>query len=112
MTFALEIATVPAEILEQRAPFHSIVTVSRSASAGTPRRASCRLSSRINAIALAKLARASSFVVPHVFPLSFHLWMNSNFPVKVLGVSQKPTTKPQRLKETLSDKSYCLGFTM
>jgi hypothetical protein len=45
------------------APLHSMTTVSRSASAGTPRSASSRRSSRIKAIASARLFRARRRVV-------------------------------------------------
>ncbi len=46
---------------------HLTRTVSRSASGGRPRKASCRRYSRINEIASAKLWRASSFVLPCPF---------------------------------------------
>jgi len=53
---------VAAEVSKQLSLFHSTTTVSRTAPAGTPRRASSRRSSRISAIAAARLARASSDV--------------------------------------------------
>ena len=56
--FALEMATVDAKVSQQGAPFHRIVTVSRIASWGTPRNPSSRRSSRISAMASAKLSRA------------------------------------------------------
>ena len=66
-TLALEHASVLPQVAKQRAALHSTVTVSRSASGGRPRRPSSRRSSRISAIASAKLARASSFVRPWPF---------------------------------------------
>jgi hypothetical protein len=66
-SFALKVATVPPKMLEQRAPFHLTVTVSRIASGGTPRSASSRRSSRISSIASAKFSRASSLVRPCPF---------------------------------------------
>jgi len=54
-SLALQDAAVLAQVLEQGAPLHLTVTVSRSASAGTPRRPSSRRSSRISAMAPARL---------------------------------------------------------
>jgi hypothetical protein len=66
-TLAFKIAAVLAQVMEQGAFFDLTVTVSSSASGGSPRRASCRLSSRMRAIASARLARASSLVSPCPF---------------------------------------------
>jgi hypothetical protein len=61
---ALQITSMLSEVLQKSAPLHSTITVSRSASAGTPRSESSRLSSKISAMASAKLVRASSFDRP------------------------------------------------
>lgn len=52
------------QVSQQVAKLHSIVTMSRSASGGRPRRASSRRSSRMSEMASATLLRASSFVLP------------------------------------------------
>ncbi len=61
---SLKTAAGLSQTLQEDSAFHSSVTVSHSASAGTPRSASSRRSSRISAIAPARLRRASSFVCP------------------------------------------------
>jgi len=60
----LEVTPVPPQMLEQTAPFPPTITVSRMASGGTPRQPSSRRSARINAMASARLSRASSGVWP------------------------------------------------
>jgi hypothetical protein len=55
--FAFENAAVRAKVLQQGAALHRTVTVSRSASGGTPRRPSSRRSFKINAMASDKLWR-------------------------------------------------------
>src|SRR2546426_12689907 len=51
-------------MLKQCAPLHLIVTFSRIAFGGIPRRPSSRLSSRISLIASARLSNASSLLLP------------------------------------------------
>jgi hypothetical protein len=58
----LEVTPVPPQMLEQTAPLHPPMTVSRIASGGTPRKPSSRRSARISAMASARLSRASSGV--------------------------------------------------
>jgi hypothetical protein len=63
-TFSLEHTPVFAQVFQESAALHFTVTVSRSASGGTPRSPSSRRSSRMSAMASARLRRASSFVRP------------------------------------------------
>jgi hypothetical protein len=63
-SFSLQITTVPSQVLKERASLHLMVTVSRIASGGRPRRPSSRRSSRMSLMASAKLSRASSLVFP------------------------------------------------
>ena len=58
---------MPSKMAQQDASLHATVTVSCSASAGSPRSASSRRSRRISSMALAKFSRASSFVRPCPF---------------------------------------------
>ena len=58
--FAFEHSTVPAEMLEQRGPFQSTVTVSCRASFDTLRSPSCRRPSKTGAIAARRLSLYSS----------------------------------------------------
>ncbi len=60
----LEVTPVPPQMLEQTAPLHPTMTVSRMASGGTPRKPSSRRSARISAMASTRLSRASSGVRP------------------------------------------------
>src|SRR5712691_8005530 len=63
-SLTLEVTPVPPQMLEQTAPLHPTMTVSRMASGGTPRKPSSRRSARISAMASARLSRASSGVWP------------------------------------------------
>jgi peptide/nickel transport system substrate-binding protein len=58
---------VPAHAAKQVAPSYPTTSFSRLAVAGMPRRTSLRLSSRISAIASARLFRAAAFVRPWSF---------------------------------------------
>jgi len=53
--FSFENASIKSQVAKKVAPLHSITTVSRIASSGTPRRASSNLSWRISLIASVKL---------------------------------------------------------
>ena len=64
---SLQVTAVLPEVTEQIATLHPTTTFSRLADAGTPRRPSLRLSSRISAIALDKLFRAAALVRPWPF---------------------------------------------
>ncbi len=63
-SFTLEVTPLPPQMLEQTAPLHPTMTVSRMASGGTPRKPSSRRSARIRAMASTRLSRASSGVRP------------------------------------------------
>ena len=63
----LQMTAVPPEVPQQVSSLHPTTTVSRTASRGRPRRPSRRRSSRIRAIASAKLSRASALVRPCPF---------------------------------------------
>ena len=63
-SLTLEVTPVPPQMLEQTAPLHTTMTVSRMASGGTPRKPSSRRSARISAMASTRLSRASSGVWP------------------------------------------------
>ena len=63
-TLALQVTTVPSQMAQEVASLHPTMTFSRTASRGSPRSPSRRLSSRISAIASAKLRRASALLKP------------------------------------------------
>ena len=63
-TLALQVTTVPSQVAQEVASLHPTMTFSRTASRGSPRSPSRRLSSRISAIASAKLRRASALLKP------------------------------------------------
>jgi hypothetical protein len=63
-SFSLEVGAVAAKVLQEAVSFHLTITVSYSASGGTPRKPSSRRSARISAIASARLFRVSSLVRP------------------------------------------------
>jgi hypothetical protein len=60
--FSLEVAAVGPKVLQPAASFHLTITVSCSASGGTPRKPSSRRSARIRAIASTVLTRVPSRV--------------------------------------------------